>query len=527
MSSNNKSTNTSSKNPQIEPSTQFRGVWVSAWGGDQSLIEYQNKSDFINKINYILDTIKSYKMNSMIFHVRTHNDAFYPSELNPTSPYFSKVNFSEFDPLEYVIKETHKRGIEFHAWMNPYRVKSGNNFDLNEIAKSYKNFPKNPANNVSNMLKGDTTVILNPGLEIVKNFIIESVLEFLNKYKVDAIHFDDYFYCDMGAYGKLSGENTIINEPDQQTYEQYIDKNPKCKYDKKNAENKADWRRLQVDDFIQKLHIAIKNFNIKNSQYVQFGISPTGIYKNGDGIVNYDEKKNAITNGSKTNGQQHYSSYLFCDTVKWVNNGWIDYILPQSYWAKDHPLAGYENVIGWWDKIVKYKKVNLYSGIGLYMADHTKNTYGWKNNDKQFYEQLIYVAKSENIKGVSIYNFDHLRKYKDGKDTKCVTQIKNGLIVWKMIVPTPEIKSFEVIKVKKPENFVVKNNKIQFDKVKNAKFYVVYKNKNKVNFNSSEIVDIFGCEEEKVSWEDKEKGKFNYGVKALSYSNYLGEGSSN
>ena len=511
---------------QIDLSSQSRAVWVSPWGGDQSLIEYQNKTDFITKINYILDTIKSYKMNTIIFHVRTHNDALYPSTLNPTSPYFSKVNFSDFDPLGYVINETHKRGIEFHAWMNPYRVKSSI-IPLDEIAESYKNFPKNPASNASNMLNGTSTIILNPGLENVKNFIIDTVIEFLNKYKVDAIHFDDYFYCDMGAGGQTSGDVTILNEPDQDTYIKYIDENPDCGFSKNNAENKADWRRLQVNDFIQKLHTKINNFNTENNQYVQLGISPTGIYKNGDGEVSYDKSGNAVTTGSETNGQQHYSSYLFCDTLNWINNEWIEYILPQSYWATDHPVAAYEKVMGWWDKVVKYKKVNLYSGIGLYMSDSSANTYGWKNNDYQFYDQLSYIEKSAYIKGASIYNFDTMRKYIDGKDTKSANQTKNGLTKWNIIVPPSEIKAYGEIKVNKAENLVVEGNKVKFDKVNNAKFYVIYRNEKKVDFSSKEIVDIFSSEDNVVNWEDKEKGDYKYGVKALSYSNNLGEGSSN
>ena len=112
--------------PYIESSEQFRAVWVSPWGGDKDLVEFISKEDFIKKMTYILDLLKSYNMNAIIYHVRTHNDALYRSKFNPVSPYFKKVIFDEFDPLEWMINETHRRGIEFHAWMNPYRIKSGN-----------------------------------------------------------------------------------------------------------------------------------------------------------------------------------------------------------------------------------------------------------------------------------------------------------------------------------------------------------------------------------------------------------------
>ena len=132
----------------------------------------------------------------------------------------------------------------------------------------------------------------------------------------------------------------------------------------------------------------IDGYNKENKKHVQLGISPTGIYKNGDGVVTYDENFNAITTGSDTNGQQHYASYLFCDTVKWCNNGWIDYLLPQSYWARSHPLAGYRRVMDWWDKVLKYKKVNLYSGIGLYMSDLTGKAYSWQTDYYELYKDL-------------------------------------------------------------------------------------------------------------------------------------------
>ena len=98
------------KDEYTEASQEFRAAWVSPWGGDADLIKYYSKEDFITKMTYILDTFKMYNMNSIIYHVRTHNDALYPSKLNPVSPYFKGVKFDEFNPLEWMIKETHKRG---------------------------------------------------------------------------------------------------------------------------------------------------------------------------------------------------------------------------------------------------------------------------------------------------------------------------------------------------------------------------------------------------------------------------------
>ena len=270
-----------------EASQEFRAVWVSPWGGDSDLITFISKEDFMEKMTYILDTFKMHNLNTIIFHVRTHNDALYESKYNPVSPYFEKVNFKDFDPLQWMITETHKRGIDFHAWMNPYRIKSSV-VPVEEIVEKYKNYD-NPANNAKNILAGTDCMIMNPGLESVRKFIDLTIQEFLEKFDVDAIHFDDYFYANLGAAGRTEGDYTILDEADQVTYEDYIKDHPECKYDSKNAKDKANWRREQIDLLIKQIKDNINSYNKKNCKKIQFGISPTCIYKNGDGRVSYDK----------------------------------------------------------------------------------------------------------------------------------------------------------------------------------------------------------------------------------------------
>ena len=167
---------------------------------------------------------------------------------------------------------------------------------------------------------GSGVTILNPGEPEVREFLIDTVMELIENYDVDAIHFDDYFYA--------NGVN------DSKTYN-------KPGYNPKKL-SLADWRREQVDIFIRDLSQAIRNFNIQNNRYVQLGISPTGIYKNasrrgfayGIGSTDYyDANGNFITSGSNTAGFQHSGDYLYADTKKWIDNEWIDYILPQTYWG--------------------------------------------------------------------------------------------------------------------------------------------------------------------------------------------------
>ena len=512
-----------------EPSQEFRGVWVSPAGGDRELITFKSIDQFKQNMTYILDTLKFYKINSLIYHVRLSNKAFYPSKLNPVSLYFENANFSEFDPIKWMIDETHKRGIDFHAWMNPYVIIRATLKDLDTILKEYENYTDNPASDKDCILECKTFYILNPGLEKVRTFIVDTIMEFLNMYDVEAIHFDDFFYDDMGAYSSKDENFTILDEIDQRTYEDYIDNHPECNYNKNNASDKADWRREQVNLLIYYIHQTISEYNKINNKYVQFGISPSGVYKSGDGIVTYDENMNAITTGSKTTTKfEHYSSYLFADTVKWCNEGWLDYLLPQSYWATNHPTAGYYNIMEWWDKVLKYKNVNLYSGLGLYMANEDYNTYNWKKDLNEFYNQLKYVSDSHITQGASIYNFNTLRTYKDDKkETISYKQIENGIKAWEKLIPPSEIKSFKKIELEHPENITIENDLLKFVKVENAKFYVIYKGKTNIKYIPDEIVDIIGNieNEEIIEWKDNNKDDqiYNYEVRALSYSNTLGK----
>ena len=213
-------------------------------------------------------------MNTLIFHVRTENNAFYTSQLNPSSYYFSKVNFFKFAPVRWIIEEIHRRGIDFHAWMNPYRIKLSSLVNLDTILYQNADYKNNPSSDKNCILNGTAFIVLNPGLEKARNFIVQTVIEFLELYDVEAIHFDDYFYTDMRASGRSVGEFTILNEQDQITYENYIKNNPNCNYHSDNSTQKANWRRDQVNLLIKKLHEEIGEYNKKYNKKVQFGISP-------------------------------------------------------------------------------------------------------------------------------------------------------------------------------------------------------------------------------------------------------------
>ena len=312
------------------PLNEYRAAWVSHFAGD--VHAYKNEESYKAEITTILDNMERWGMNALVFHVRTHNNALYKSELNPLATFYATVNFEEFDPLEWIIEECHKRGMEFHAWMNPYRISttgSSTQYVSGDIPDC------NPGKDPSKLLQSGNSIILNPALQEVRDFIVDTCMEVIENYDVDAIHFDDYFY--------ISGVET---------------------------DKTGDWKRQQVDLFIEQLHNAMKKYNTENNKCVQLGISPSGIYQNGGYTAkpSYDANGNLISPlYSNTSGFAHYDNYLYSDTKKWIDEGWIDYITPQAYWGMEHTGNNFFELTRWWSWAVAKKKTNLYMGVGIYI----------------------------------------------------------------------------------------------------------------------------------------------------------------
>ena len=477
--------------------TEFRAAWVSTFVSD--IDQYKSEQAWKNEVASVLKVFKEFNLNAMIFHVRTHNNALYKSELNPIASWWKYVDFDKFDPLEYLIDECHKAGIEFHAWMNPYRI-STNTTDIPTAIQNGQYLGEalpsvNVANKAENLIKGDGGVILNPGLQVVRDFIVDTCMEVVENYDVDAIHFDDYFY--------------IKNSEDADTFA------------KNNPTNLslANWRRRQVDLFIEQLHDEMTAYNEENNRAVQLGISPSGIYKNGNG---------SVSSGSNTAGFAHYGDYLYSDTYKWANEGWIDYLLPQSYWGFEHPSAGYADVMDWWDKAMANNDCLLYSGIGVYMADEKNNTYSWQTNTKELTNQLTYLTKLSNVQGYSFYSFKYLENAYNNKSSKAITQINNAKTAgcFDDVALVPEIENMNPIRLSAVKNFNQNGNTLTWDKSSNAKAYVIYRSKSDLSYSVNEIVDVIGNTSSTITWKDSVTGTYNYGVKPLSRTNTLGKGTS-
>jgi uncharacterized lipoprotein YddW (UPF0748 family) len=341
---------------------EFRGVWVATvenidWPSKRGLSNQTQKEEFIA----ILDKHQKNGMNAIIMQVRPSGDAFYPSTLEPWSEYLMGTQGLPpspfYDPLEFMINETHKRGMEFHAWINPYRAVF--NVKKSSVAPSHisKLHPE------WFLTYGDKKYF-NPGLPQVWQHTNRIVRDLVSRYDIDAIHMDDYFY----PY-RVAGKEF----PDEKTYQE-----------NKRGLSKEDWRRSNCDTIVKQLYASIHQ--IKPG--VQFGISPFGIWRN----------KSKDARGSDTKGGQTNYDDLYADILLWLEKGWVDYIAPQIYWEHGHPLANYDTIIDWWDQN-SYGK-NLYIGHGIYKAG--TNT-AWRDKNELPY-QIKRVRALKNTSGSAYYS---------------------------------------------------------------------------------------------------------------------------
>ena len=422
------------------PTQQLRAAWVSNFVG--SMPNYTTPEAWKRDFNHVLDNMQEVGLNTIIYHIRSHNNAVYPSKYNPKAKYVAGINFDEFDPLTYMVEETHRRGMEFHAWLNPYRV------DDSYLAPGEKYPSTNPASNSKNLLvNSDGKKILNPGLPEVRKFIVDTCMEVVENYDVDAIHFDDYFYI-----------NGIKDDSTRAKY------NP-------HGLGVDDWRREQVNLFIEDLSNNIREFNKKNNKAVQLGIAPTGIYRNGryHSAPTYDSKGNLTITGSATGGQEHYAGYLYADTLHWINEEWIDYIMPQTYWSIEKDIASFGALTRWWSWAVRNKNVNLYCGMGIYMAEN--NSGNWGKNDNEIQDQMLNMAMYPEIGGMSLYSYNYINSSN--------RIIKKGMDLYKndyfnKFVPADVKKSYSNLPSYAPTSVIKSGNEISWTPVDGARGYMVY-----------------------------------------------------
>lgn len=465
-----KPTDTVAASEYSYPTQQFRAAWVSHFAGD--VAKYQNETQYKEMMKGVLDNMQAWGMNAIIYHIRTHNNAMYDSEMNPIASWWANVNFDEFDPLTWLIEETHSRGMEFHAWMNPYRISSTGVSDLDALASTFPS--NNIASNKANYLATSGGVILDPGLPEVRDFIVDTCMEVVEKYDVDAIHFDDYFY--------ISGVD---------------DSATRAKYNTSNLST-DNFRRLQVDLFMEQLHDEITKYNEENNAFVQLGISPSGIYRNGSygsgTTPEYDANGSLIYPVySNTSGFAHYGNYLYSDTKKWIDEGWIDYILPQTYWAINHTSASFSTLSEWWSWCVRNKDCNLYLGQGIYMAiEYTPTATGsykyWGDPD-EIKNQIFNMDSHKEVDGASMYKYSTLLS-SNSLIKSAVSHLKT---YWNKQIPGAVIKSFKDAPATEVENVILNGSTLSWEKVENVRQYVVWRVAKNQTVDTKNIEHLYTC----------------------------------
>ncbi len=288
---------------------EFRGAWIQAVNAQ---FQGLSKETMQKTLTYQLDELQKDGVNAIIFQVRPECDALYRSSIEPWSRFLTGTQGMNpgWDPLAWMVTECHKRGMEIHAWINPYRAKTKGTVSLaaNHICV------KDPGS----YFEYNGQYILNPGIPSNRDYICKVAADIVNRYDVDGFHIDDYFYPYPAAG---------LSIPDEEQFEQY---------NNGGFKDVRDWRRDNVNLFVKQLSETIHNVK----PWVKFGVSPFGIYRN---------KKSDPVNGSETNGLQNYDD-LYADVLLWVNNGWVDYCVPQLYWEIGHKAADYATLINWWNR---------------------------------------------------------------------------------------------------------------------------------------------------------------------------------
>ena len=347
----------SAQNP---PKRELRGAWIATYLNIDWPSRTQTPAQQKTALITILDHHAATGINAVYLQMRSQCDAMYPSSIEPWSADLNGVQGRAptpfWDPLEFAIAETHKRGMEFHAWLNPYRA----NYDVrsasiasNHITKIHPEW----------FLTYGGKKYFDPGNKEAQQHVINVVKDIVKRYNVDAIHMDDYFY-----------PYRIPNKefPDNASYKK-----------SGTSLSKGDWRRSNVDSIIKALNAVIK----AEKPYCKFGISPFGVWRN----------KEADPDGSNTQaGQTNYDD-LYADILLWLKQGWVDYVAPQLYWEIGHKLADYEELIRWWSEH-SYGR-HIYIGHGIYRTNERNPA--WKNPN-ELPNQLKILRETPNVKG-SIY----------------------------------------------------------------------------------------------------------------------------
>lgn len=363
----------------VPPLRQMRGMWIASvvninWPSRQGLSVEEQQAEYLAW----LDVAEQRKLNSVFVQIRPTADAFWPSPYEPWSHWLTGEQGKDpgYDPLGFAVRETHKRGLAFHAWFNPYRVSM--QADPEQLHPDHPG-RKNPHWIVSYGGK----LYYNPGIPEVRKFCQDAMLDALKRYDLDGLHFDDYFYP--------------TNSTDFDDAEQFAEHGA-------GFPDLAAWRRHNVDLMVSEMQQRVREIKPE----VAWGISPSGIWRN----------KGTDPLGSDTNGGQSYDN-LHADTRGWVKKGWLDYIAPQLYWYIGQPPADYGKLVPWWSDVAAGTGTLLWIGQAAYKAGDPAQAAEWQD-PKELSDHLTLNRDHPEIGGDIWYNANDLRQDRIGSVSTAV-----------------------------------------------------------------------------------------------------------
>lgn len=436
----------------ISPKHEMRASWISTVA-NIDLKAGMNKSEYTAWVESTVKELERKNFNTIVFQVKPTSDALYPSKLAPWSRYITggeQGTDPGYDPLQIMLDSAHEHGMELHAWINPYRVTMVSH-GLEDLASDNIAI-KNP----DWALKHGSQYYLNPGIPEVQSYLIETVKELVENYDVDAVHMDDYFY--PGA-----------DFEDEETFEEYGS----------DFDDIGDWRRNNVSELVKNININIKDIK----PWVQFGISPSGIWRN----ISDDP------NGSETNGQAHYDA-LFADSREWIREGSLDYITPQIYWSRELAVASYSVLLDWWSNQVETQAnkhpVNLYIGMADYKVNDNFDT-AW-DNPYELPEQILDNRANGKTKGQMHFTLRDILANPIGYGDIIEEEIYNQKAL------TPEIPWNDPTIPEKPDNLKLQKKGddievfIDNNSQTNVRKYVIYRFEDNVEIDYSNLENMIG-----------------------------------
>ncbi|RCV50406.1 glycoside hydrolase family 10 protein [Marinitenerispora sediminis] len=322
------------------PKHEMRGAWIATvrnidWPSEPGLSAQRQQRELRER----LDQASALGLNAVFLHVRPTADAVYRSEREPWARYLTGEQGGDpgYDPLEFAVEEAHARGLELHAWFNPYRV-GWRDPDLENLTDDH------PARrNPDWLIEYDDQGWLDPGNPEVRRWVSDTVLDVVERYDVDGVHFDDYFY----PY-PAEGEE--------------FDDDASWSAHRGDHDDRGDWRRANVNALVADIHGRIQ----ETKPWVRFGISPFGVWQN----------ETSADSGSATRALESYSA-IYADTRAWIQEGTVDYVVPQLYWYRGFEVADYEELVPWWSREVEGTGVDLYIGQAAYNVGEE----GWEGAD--------------------------------------------------------------------------------------------------------------------------------------------------